>query len=62
MVRRGRVAHVGSYGEVSLLVLKHFDALVLIPLITLDYSVAAIGSGIMIVALIVLAEFVLPEK
>lgn len=38
------------------------DALVLIPLITLDYSVAAIGSGIMIVALIVLAEFVLPEK
>ncbi|MEM8928565.1 MAG: hypothetical protein AAGC45_10205 [Bacteroidota bacterium] len=38
------------------------DALVYISSITLDYSLAAIGSGIMVVALLVLAEFALPEK
>ena len=39
------------------------NALILnIPLVSLDYSVATIGGGIMIVAFIVLAEFVLPEK
>ena len=38
------------------------DTLVQIPLITLNYSLAAIGSGIMLVALVILAEFALPEK
>ena len=33
-----------------------------IPLITMDYSVAAIGAGIMIIALVVLAEFELPDN
>ncbi len=36
--------------------------LVQIPLITLDYSIATIGSGIILVFLAVLAEFGLSEK
>ena len=31
-------------------------------LASLDYSVAAIGAGIMVIAIFVLAEFILPEK
>lgn len=38
------------------------DTLITIPLVSLDYSVTAIGTGVMLVALVVLAEFAVPEK
>lgn len=33
-----------------------------IPLATLSYTVASVGCGVMVVAVLILAEFALPEK